>query len=167
MKQALRGEVKGVFHLAAVGLHGSQCGLLPLLADRGRDMAPEDPGQACLAINVDGTRKLLQAAIQAGTVRRVVYSSSAAVYGSLAWNASEATGGGSRLPRPGTPYASSTLMVELLLEEFSRRFALPTAALRFGTIYGPRQHLEGLYEVPLDRFAGPIVRVSRGPGLKG
>ncbi|GAB4815705.1 hypothetical protein N2152v2_002751 [Parachlorella kessleri] len=159
VKQALRGEVKGVFHLAADGMHGSQCGLLPLLVDRGRQVASNDPGQACLATNVDGTRKLLQTAVQTGTVTKVVYSSSAAIYGSLAWNASHATGlhRSGQKPQPSTPYASSKLMGEMLMEEFSRRSALPTASLRFGTIYGPRQHLEGLYEIPLDRFAGPLA----------
>lgn len=89
-------------------------------------------------INVRGSLNVIQAAHQAG-VSRVVFSSSAAVYGEP-----------ENLPvtpeqpaAPESPYGLAKLTVERYLKMFHKFYHLPFSILRFSNVYGPRQDAEG------------------------
>jgi UDP-glucose 4-epimerase len=89
-------------------------------------------------VNVLGGLNVLRAAHAAGA-RRVVYASSAAVYGPP-----------ERLPvpethptRPISDYGSSKLALEHYLNAYQARGLIEYAALRFANVYGPRQRSDG------------------------
>lgn len=82
--------------------------------------------------NVLATHRLLGAACSRG-VERLVYASSSSVYGAGA-DALSATGE----PRPASPYGVSKLAAEALVGAHAR-FGLQTVALRYFSVYGPRQ----------------------------
>jgi UDP-glucuronate 4-epimerase len=86
------------------------------------------------ACNVLATQRLLEAALQAG-VRRVVYASSSSVYG----NADRYPVTETDLPRPHSPYGVTKLAAEHLCGLYGANHGLPTVALRYFTVYGPRQ----------------------------
>jgi UDP-glucose 4-epimerase len=89
--------------------------------------------------NVYGTACLLDAMVRAG-VQKIVFSSSAAVYGEprrtpiLEEDEKHPT-------NPISPYADSKLLGEHYTLGFHQNKLLKTAALRFFNVYGPRQGL--------------------------
>lgn len=84
--------------------------------------------------NVLATQRLLEAARQTG-VRRVVYASSSSVYGNAdAYPVTEAD-----LPRPHSPYGVTKLAAEHLCGLYAANHGLSTVALRYFSVYGPRQ----------------------------
>ena len=84
--------------------------------------------------NVLATQCLLEASVRAG-VRRVVYGSSSSVYGDqLEQPTSERA-----LPKPVSPYGVTKLAAEHLVQLYGGMYRLSTVALRFFTVYGPRQ----------------------------
>jgi nucleoside-diphosphate-sugar epimerase len=97
-------------------------------------------------VNLYGTQLLLEAARQAG-VRRVVFASSAAVYGDAPRLPKRET----MLPRPISPYAWSKWYGELLCRDYWRVYGVPTVSLRFFNVYGPRQN-------PCSQYAAVIPR---------
>ena len=87
-----------------------------------------------LEINVGGTLNLLTACRDHG-VRKVVFASSSSVYGCTCRPADEET-----TPcRPASPYAASKVAGEALCSSFAASDGLDIVALRFFTVYGPRQ----------------------------
>lgn len=99
------------------------------------------------AVNVTGTLNVLQAARDAG-VSRVVFASSCAVYGN-----------DPRLPKredmaaaPLSPYAASKLAGEAYCQAFSEVYGLPTVALRYFNVFGPRQDPASPYSAVIPRF---------------
>ena len=89
-------------------------------------------------VNVLGALNVLRAAVAAG-VRRIVYASSAAVYGDP-----------ERLPvsegdrtRPISEYGASKLAFEHYLSAHGARGLIEYAVLRFANVYGPRQRGDG------------------------
>ncbi len=100
--------------------------------------------------NVMTTQRLLEAVYQAGDIR-FVYASSSSVYGG--------DGGGpvdeDHPRRPASPYGTSKLAAEELVGLYRRERGVPTTALRYFTVYGPRQRPE----MALSRF---IFAASRG-----
>ena len=87
-----------------------------------------------LTQNVAVTEKLLQACQRAG-VKRVVYASSSSVYG----NAPSYPVTEEALTVPSSPYGVTKLAGELLCRAYAENFGLHTVALRYFTVYGPRQ----------------------------
>jgi len=84
--------------------------------------------------NIVATERLLAAAGRAG-VGRVVLASSSSVYGEAArYPCSE-----DDLPRPHSPYGVTKLAAEHLGLAHARNEGLPVVALRFFSVYGPRQ----------------------------
>ncbi|MBL7631179.1 NAD-dependent epimerase/dehydratase family protein [Frankia sp. CN6] len=85
--------------------------------------------------NVVGTRRLLDACVRRG-VRRVVFASSSSVYGPIARPSRE-----SDPTCPMSPYGVSKLAAEQLCLAYARRpdSALSVVALRYFTVFGPRQ----------------------------
>jgi nucleoside-diphosphate-sugar epimerase len=105
--------------------------------------------------NVLGTQRTLEAALRAG-VRKVVYASSSSVYGDTLDLPMRETS----LPRPYSPYGVTKLAAEHLAELYRKNFGLPTASLRYFTVYGPRQRPDmGFNKFIAAWLAGQAVRV--------
>ena len=105
--------------------------------------------------NFVGTLNLCEAMRKAG-VKRVVYASSAAVYGNNGEGASidEAT-----TKAPLTPYASDKLAGEYYLDFYRRQHALEPVIFRFFNIFGPRQDPSSPYSGVISIFS---ERVQQG-----
>jgi UDP-glucose 4-epimerase len=88
------------------------------------------------ATNVGGTVALLQAARDAG-VRRLVFTSSGAVYGEQP----EARAHEEAIPNPGSPYAVSKLAAEYYVNTIGALWGIETVILRVFNAYGPGQQL--------------------------
>lgn len=84
--------------------------------------------------NVLGTQLLLEAAKAEG-IERFVYASTSSVYGDTDVLPMREDA----LPRPFSPYGVSKLAGEHLCGLYWRNFGVPTVAVRFFTVYGPRQ----------------------------
>jgi nucleoside-diphosphate-sugar epimerase len=85
--------------------------------------------------NIGATQRLLELALEAPGLRRFVFASSSSVYGdALRYPTRE-----SDLPQPVSPYGVTKLAAEHLCTLYARTYALPTASLRYFTVYGPRQ----------------------------
>ena len=97
----------------------------------------------CHEINVEGTRRVLAAAAQAGA-KRFVLASSCAVYGDEPTMPKTETSP----TAPASPYAESKLAGEKLCAQAP----LPSVALRFFNVYGPRQDPRGPYAAAVPRF---------------
>lgn len=112
-------EVDVVFHQAA------QPGVR---ASWGREFA------AYTNHNVLATQRLLER-YQQTTLERFVYASSSSVYGDAeSYPTSERV-----MPRPFSPYGVTKLAGEHLVLLYGRNFGMPVTALRYFTVYGPRQ----------------------------
>ncbi len=90
---------------------------------------------AYMDVNVSGTACVLEAARKAGT-RRFVLGSSSSVYGAHAQPPFRET---ARIDAPESPYAASKVASEVLARTFHNLYGIEIAALRFFTVYGPRQ----------------------------
>jgi UDP-glucose 4-epimerase len=101
----------------------------------------------CFDVNVTGTASLLQAAHKYG-VKRVVFASSAAVYGdSDAYPLAEET------PlRPLSPYAASKRVDEIYGQLYTTSFGLEVVGLRYFNVYGPRQRPDSQYAAAVPIF---------------
>lgn len=84
--------------------------------------------------NILATQRVLDAAL-AARVSRVVYASSSSVYG----NALRHPSSEEDLPRPFSPYGVTKLAAEHLCSVYAENWNLSTVALRYFTVYGPRQ----------------------------
>jgi UDP-glucose 4-epimerase len=111
----------------------------------------ERPDDA-LAVNVQGTWNVLKAARAAGA-RRVVLSSSCAVYGDGAVPARE-----TQAPRPLSPYAASKLAGEALAVSASASLQLPTVCLRYFNVFGPRQDASSPYSGVIAIYAARLAK---------
>jgi UDP-glucose 4-epimerase len=112
-------EVDVVFHQAA------QPGVR---ASWGREFA------AYTHHNVLATQRLLER-YKKSRLERFVYASSSSVYGDAeSYPTAETV-----LPRPFSPYGVTKLAGEHLTLLYGRNFGLPVTALRYFTVYGPRQ----------------------------
>jgi UDP-glucuronate 4-epimerase len=84
--------------------------------------------------NVTATQRLLEAAV-ADPPARFVYASSSSVYGQAeAFPTPE-----DALPRPHSPYGVTKLDAENLCRLYHANFGVPAVALRYFSVYGPRQ----------------------------
>jgi UDP-glucose 4-epimerase len=84
--------------------------------------------------NVLATQRLLER-YQAAGLERFVYASSSSVYG----DAERYPTDEGMLPRPFSPYGVTKLAGEHLTLLYGRNFGVPVVALRYFTVYGPRQ----------------------------
>ena len=114
-----------------------------------------------MAVNVLGTANILQAARDA-KVKRVVFASSASVYGSDAPSPNREGEEGT----PLSPYALSKTMAEQLARVHAACFEMQVIGLRYFNVYGPRQDPTGAYASVIPRFLS--ARVSgRSPIIYG
>jgi len=84
--------------------------------------------------NVLATQRLLEAS-KGLPIRRFVYASSSSVYGDIA----ELPISELALPQPNSPYGVTKLAAEHLGLLYWRNYGIPVVALRYFTVYGPRQ----------------------------
>jgi UDP-glucose 4-epimerase len=139
--EAMRG-VDLVFHLAALV------------------SVPESvsaPG-LCAEINTLGHLNVLEAAA-AANVRKLVFASSAAVYG----NEPEVPTPETASPAPQSPYAVTKLAGEYYNNIFTREGRLETASIRFFNVFGPRQDPKGAYAAAVPAF---IERALHGADIE-
>jgi nucleoside-diphosphate-sugar epimerase len=99
--------------------------------------------------NVQATQQLLEATRRAASrLRRLVYVSTSSVYGRFA-------SGDETLPtKPVSPYGVTKLAGEHLCRAYGEAYGLPVVALRYFSVYGPRQRPDmGYY-----RFIRALLR---------
>ena len=97
--------------------------------------------------NVNNSLKVLDYCLKKN-VRKIVFASSAAVYGFE----SDATASEEMICHPQSPYGASKLSVENYLAAYHRTYGLDTVALRYFNIYGPRQKLSSDYSGVITTF---------------
>ena len=116
-------EADGVVHLAALWL--LQCQNFP---------------RASFDVNVRGTFNVLESCAKHG-VERLVYSSSASVYG----NAVEKPMTEDHPYNNWTFYGATKIAAEHMFKAYHKRYGLKGVGLRYMNVYGPRQDYKGAY----------------------
>lgn len=143
LQSALDGA-SGVFHFAALWL--LQCHDFP---------------RSAFDVNVRGTFNVLEACV-AKNVKRLVYSSSASVYGDA-------------LVEPMTEdhpfnnknfYGATKIAGEAMARAFYHRYGLNVVGLRYMNVYGPRQDYRGAYIAVIMKMLDAIDR-GEGPTIMG
>jgi UDP-glucose 4-epimerase len=143
LNAAMRG-VDGVFHFAALWL--LQCHDFP---------------RAAFDVNIRGTFNVLEACT-ANKVKRLVYSSSASVYGDA-------------VEEPMTEdhpfnnknfYGATKIAGEAMARAFHHRYGLDFVGLRYMNVYGPRQDYRGAYIAVIMKMLDAIDR-GEGPTVLG
>jgi UDP-glucose 4-epimerase len=104
-------------------------------------------------VNLRGTLNVLEAARKGG-VRRVVFASSAAVYGEDPALPKRET----MLPAPISPYGIEKLGSEHYLAAWTRLFGLECVALRYFNVFGPRQDPSSAYSGVISVFVDRMLR---------
>jgi UDP-glucose 4-epimerase len=141
--EAMKG-VDGVFHFAALWL--LQCHDFP---------------RAAFDVNVRGTFNVIEACVAQG-VTRLVYSSSASVYGDA-------------LVEPMTEdhpfnnknfYGATKIAGEAMIRAFHHRYGLSAVGLRYMNVYGPRQDYHGAYIAVIMKMLDAIDS-GRSPTILG
>ena len=99
------------------------------------------------AVNDLGTLSVLDAARQK-KVKRVVFSSSCAVYGDDPSLPKQEN----MVPRPLSPYAAQKLAAEYHAKVFNDLYGIETAVLRYFNVYGPRQDPSSPYSGVISIF---------------
>jgi UDP-glucose 4-epimerase len=103
-------------------------------------------------INVTGTFNVFEAARLAG-VKRVVYSSSSAVYGELP----QLPAREESTPAPISPYGAAKWINEITAESYRTTFGLEAIGLRYMNVFGPRQDPASPYSGVLSIFCRAAV----------
>lgn len=129
-------DIRSVIHLAA------KAGVRPSL---------KEPA-AYLQANVMGTLKVLEFC-RARSIQEVIFGSSSSVYGNDSEPPFQEE---ARCARPISPYAASKRSAELYCHTYSHLYGLKIGALRFFTVYGPRQRPD----LAIHKFAECIMRGS-------
>ena len=135
IRQVITGEVDVVCHLAALA------GVRPSLAEPLR----------YLRTNIEGTGVVVERMREVG-VKRLVFASSSSVYG--ARHELAAFREDDPCLTPASPYAATKRMNELQLSAYRDLFGIGVFALRFFTVYGPRQRPD----MAIAKFTQAIAR---------
>ena len=117
--------------------------------------AVEDPVSAN-GVNVEGTLRVLVAARDAG-VAKLVFASSSSVYGDSHTlpKIEEMT------PDPVSPYALTKYVGEMYCRVFTQIYGLPTIALRYFNVFGPRQDPNSEYSAVIPRVLTRMLAGQR------
>ena len=120
-----------------------------------------------VSVNTLGMVNTLEACRFSG-VRRIIFSSSVAVYGSPADHPiTEDTGYASAgLQPPSLLYGASKLMGEALCARYARSYGLEYNSLRFASVYGERQHARAVNAVFVARICDQVQR-GEAPAIEG
>lgn len=127
----------GVFHLAALWL--LHCHEYP---------------RSAFEVNIRGTFNVIEAAIK-NQVKRVVYSSSASVYG----DALEIPMTEAHPFNNETFYGATKIAGEQMFHSLGMRYGLKWVGLRYMNVYGPRQDYQGAYIAVMHRI---LDRLEQG-----
>ncbi len=116
-------------------------------------------------VNVRGLMNVLEACRWRG-VKKIVYSSSIAVYGGRGEGVvrEEDPFAHNNVPPASALYGAGKVMAEHLCAFYKERYGLDYVALRISTVYGERQHRRGLNVVPILK-AYDQIRQGRAPVL--
>jgi UDP-glucose 4-epimerase len=136
LTKAMEG-IDGVFHLAAVWL--LQCHEYP---------------QTAFEVNVRGTFNVISAAIK-NKVKRVVFSSSASVYGDAITPMIEED----HCYNNFTFYGATKISGEHFFKSLGHRYGLDWVGLRYMNVYGPRQDYQGAYIAVMHKI---LDRIEKG-----
>ncbi len=122
LNEAFKGA-DGVFHFAALWL--LQCHDFP---------------RSAFNVNIEGTFNILDACVNQG-VKRLVYSSSASVYGDAVCEPMD-----ENHPFNNTNFYGATKIAgEAMARAYHHRYKLSYVGLRYMNVYGPRQDYRGAY----------------------
>ena len=122
LEEAFKGA-DGVFHFAALWL--LQCHDFP---------------RSAFDVNINGTFNILEACVKQN-VKRLVYSSSASVYGDAVREPMD-----ENHPFNNTNfYGATKIASEAMARAYHHRYKLPFVGLRYMNVYGPRQDYHGAY----------------------
>jgi UDP-glucose 4-epimerase len=145
LQRAMEG-IDGVFHLAALWL-----------------LHCHDYPNSAFEVNIRGTFNVIDAAIKQG-VGKVVYSSSASVYG----DAVEIPMTEDHPYNNTTFYGATKICGEHMFRALGQRYGLDWVGLRYMNVYGPRQDYRGAYiavmMTMLDRIDQGLPPVVYGDG---
>jgi UDP-glucose 4-epimerase len=107
----------------------------------------------CVEINVNGLINILDAAREHG-VKKVVHSSSAAVYGDNPVSPKTVD----MRPEPLSPYGITKLDGEYYLKMYSDTFNVGTTSLRYFNVFGPRQDPKSQYAAAIPIFVNKALK---------
>lgn len=107
-------------------------------------------------VNIGGTVNVLSAAA-ANNIKKIVFSSSAAVYGDTAGLPKKE----SSIPQPISPYGEAKLVCEYLCGVFHKTFGLKSIILRFFNVYGPKQDPSSPYSGVISIFIAKLLNKRR------
>ena len=110
-------------------------------------------------VNIGGTLNLLLA-VRESNVRRMVYASSASIYGNPRYLPINEDDGVNTL----SPYSVSKLAGENYCKAFYESYGVSTAVVRYSNVYGPGQHAENPYCGVVGKFfeaamTGQAIRI--------
>lgn len=134
----------GVLHFAALWL--LQCHEFP---------------RSAFDVNVRGTFNVMEACVKKG-IKRLVYSSSASVYG----DAVQEPMGEDHPFNNQNFYGATKIAGEAMLRSFHHRYGLDFVGLRYMNVYGPRQDYHGAYIAVIMKMLDAIDR-GDGPTILG
>ena len=143
LESAMAG-MDGVFHFAALWL--LQCHEFP---------------RSAFKVNVEGTFNVLDACVRTG-VKRLVYSSSASVYG----DAVQEPMGEDHPFNNKNFYGATKIAGEAMVTAYCERYGLKAVGLRYMNVYGPRQDYRGAYIAVIMKMLDAIDR-GEGPTIMG
>lgn len=123
-------------HLASLIPEGEEITVFHLAAQAGVRKSWGGDFGSYLRDNVAATQNLLEWTTRRGNVRNFIFASSSSVYGIPA---SLPMTEDVTVPRPHSPYGVTKLAAENLVRLYTSNHGLPSASLRFFTVYGPRQ----------------------------
>lgn len=138
--ETVRQAVQGcdyVFHQAAIRI--------TLCAEQPRE---------CMEVLVNGTFNVFEAAVAAG-VKKVVYASSASVYGGADVFPTEEK---HHPYNNRTLYGAAKVMNEGIARSFHAMYGLPSVGLRYFNVYGPRMDVTGAYTEVFIRWLDCVAR---------
>lgn len=107
----------------------------------------------CVEINVNGLINVLDAAVK-HKVRKIVHSSSAAVYGDNPESPKEI----GMVPAPKSPYGITKLDGEYYLQVYQECFGIETISLRYFNVFGPRQDPGSQYAAAVPIFVEKALK---------
>jgi nucleoside-diphosphate-sugar epimerase len=110
-------------------------------------------------VNVTGTLNMLIASHE-NKVERFMLASSSSIYGEIDEKKPQAE---TSIPKLISPYAATKMAGEFYCRVFNETYKLPTVALRYFNVFGPRQSLESQYAVVIPKFINCIMKDEQPP----